>query len=598
MREERPKGYPKLTREAYNFPPETVDSSDLIRQARDCECAPSNTDNLEGTYDEYSPCGSQCVEELDEDTRFYIQSLSSGSNPSVIRVFDACGGNPACFEKGDEVEGADVTGRILGLEDYEEVTATGHGDDPCSRSPCTDNGCQYLLFETCTTPVSGQIQLHTSVLEGFGVGAVVKYGGGCYQSTGSCSDTPFANVTQPAAEDITVIEEDGCDSPSCSCCSGVMDSMDILSIGIQERLELANSGSLPAVTGHDWSDEDYILNNPAEQANGDDSGTACDERYEGWRLFLKEIDYWLWPGGQGHLLDTWYLWGRNVSGGAYPQVWLDDNVYPDGEVAGLSAFPALAPHTTYENNIIQSGSGYDWFRNEFGTDADGIKFTIGGEGGFGTVDAARFGDSDSHVPVNSSAFCDLMEATVEKLMEGVTRLVAYTLAGSYTDCSGWFAVHAWVAYGDSCEATCAAIAALTPSYSASGPRAPRKWITSSTPATESTIERTHARVTANMTNYPASMLRRSKCYLYLGKAAGGGANFIFGQTGPVPFTTDSIFYTWQDAVPGGVWTSDFVAEVDGVVDPTLGTCQGGDGDGSGWQAGDPLVVLVGDFEVT
>lgn len=445
------KAYPGLIRDPYKFGKDlSFQQEDMITAVRNCPCTetPVNTDpdpQVECFIDEYTLCGTAgavLASDSISPPKYYLRAddpdvtnpdeifvpmfgLASWLSSQGITILTDTMDNGGCFTK--TAEGIDcngVTGHVLGMDEWRELPPVEGDDLACDKAPCVgDIRCEYLKFKICSNdPDAANVNpqyiiIHHSFFPGvFGVKTVL-YKTHCYTTLSTpCRDDP-GNDVKPAYNELTIVLR--CTDSRCQgCCDGIGTKIDALVQGLAERIRFANTGNLPAVGGHNWTDPTYILAQVLSVGsllvNGMTVNTPCEQRSENFRLILVEVDYWLHS--------STYLYGRLVG-----DKWINSDVYPDGDIAGFPLVPIdvfAAPD--YESQI-QAAVAEDWFRFVFlGPNSAGEMYTQGGEGGFGTVDLIRFGDSNPHVITNiaNQAFCDLLTSTVARMLTAVQKLIS------------------------------------------------------------------------------------------------------------------------------------------------------------------------------
>lgn len=442
MKRENRKAFPKLVRRPRVFDAnfENADLADITVAVQKCDCANPNPGltETEGPVDDncfvdqYSLCGT--LESALGPKTFFIRA--SDNNPSFIFV-PAYGTNGACFSKGDQIPCSEAFGNVLGVEDYLPMDSTASAS-PCDAPQCQDASCPWRLLEVCDNDPAVEsvtpqrIAIPTSFFGGLFGSRTVLYRGHCYTTpTDSClSDDEAAEETKPDLGEVTKITTQGCNNQSCQCCGGAPSLMDLLVAGIADRIKFVNNGVLPTVVGHDWNDSAYILNEVLTYgtlfANGNTPETPCVDRAETFRLILSECDYWL--GFSAYL----YASGR----------WVNTDVHSGGDISGIGNMGAV----TYFNGVnyntqITAAPSHTWIRFAFGgPNTGGEVYTEGGEGGFGTTDAIRFGDLSPHVVVNSTtdpAFCNLVNSTLNRLLTALQKLMCVIVGGSVVGIGGF-----------------------------------------------------------------------------------------------------------------------------------------------------------------
>lgn len=437
---EKRKAYPKLVRQDYEFPEiqDGSDQEDLADQVRHCDCAPTapNLDPLTPncTVIEYVMCGTPPEDaDLDDLPVFYLRKRSEVGAPNVIYVFS----EEACFAKGDDLDCAEAEGRVLALDEY--LSLDESEAEPCEGLQCNPLRCPFLILEICDndpeadTVEPPSIILPRSFFNGLTLGRkTVVYQGHCYTTPSiPCREEQDEASAEIEFEDIEIVSN--CESDSCAgCCGGAAEDMVTLVTGLKERLRFVNAGVLPPdYLTHTWSDAAYILNNSPNEINGHTEATACNERYEDWRTYLLEIDFWLYSQRTDGLA-TEYLYNNFTNLPSTTQIkgWLDSNTYPTSDVDGVAVFSDVDRFngTDFDDQITAT-EDVSWYRNTFGgPNAGGEIYTIGGEGGYGTISVIRFGDTDPHVVVNDAVnqqpWCNLVADTIDRLLTAIQRLKA------------------------------------------------------------------------------------------------------------------------------------------------------------------------------
>lgn len=418
---EKRKNFPKLVRRAYQFEAdiEFKQQEDIIYRVQNCECDSGNGESLDPEQDdcfldEYTICGNLG---LDDETdvsslpKYYLRPSDTNPDLIFIRSFGETGG---CFAKGETpVACANADGSLLGMDEYEPME-TSDEEPGCEKFPCLSGGsaCPYLLFKICATdPLATSatfspkyIIIRTSHFGGIG-SFTVKYQSHCYSTFPIPCRTktePYTLVTGGSLTRMT-----SCNDTRCVCCSGILDTLNDLNSGIQERIRFLNNGNVSGfdVIGHAFSDPAYILNSPIETALGNTATTSCEARSESIRQWFAELNYWI---------NRLYLSG-----------FIDTEVHPDSDISGETTI------TTFNGAPDKYGPqlvGATWFNNAFGGPNVGNEmFTNGPEAGYGSTDMLRFGDSNPHVITNiagNNTFCLLITETARLMMVALQKLQA------------------------------------------------------------------------------------------------------------------------------------------------------------------------------
>ena len=455
---EKRKAWDKLVRPPYNFAKQKLERTreDLIALTQDCLCneapgvtgsdevddvpTPSGIDEKDDPLDpnpepsddclvdEYTFCGHTNADQQEKIPRFYLRVLSDTENPDVIFVPDAVEGG-ACLQKSDQINCDDARGQLLGPDDYTPI------DGSCEDDPaCNAEAPEWVFLELCDDdPVADdtffsprEIYVHASFFPSLVLPLTVSYRFHCYHTPplsldAFLSQEDFDAVSNPVVPDMGELRQEGsCQDQQCRCCDDASDNLFTLNTAMQNRIRFVNGDTLPTgFAAHDWGDPDYILNNHPDTIDG--PLVDCFDRAETWRLYLNEIEYWLKTSD--------YLYAKPL-----PDKWLNIAVHPAGEIEGASAL-TLYSASDYETHMTAS-IDHTWYRNAFATNAVGEKYTIGGEGGFGSISVIRFGDTLPHVTVRSQQFCDLLNSTISRMMVTVQSLLAVRLQALFSDLEG------------------------------------------------------------------------------------------------------------------------------------------------------------------
>ncbi len=452
---EKRKNYPKLVRDPYEFGADknkiNIHDQEMIVSKCGCSGTSPSLDSTPGTcfVDEYSICGSRGADGVDfDDPPHYYLRVPSGlePNPTVIFV-PGFGADGACFRKEDDpIACSAATGPLLGMEQY-TVVPDPAATPACENPPCVDDSCPLMIFQICendpaaATVSPAEIVVRSPFFAGFFGNKTVRYNGHCYTTPSEpCLSELYPGAVVPDFADLTEIETGGCESDSCACCSDVMALMDFFRDAIVERLESINFGGLPGGidVDHDWDNPDYILNadsveTAAFDSYSNDESTACQDRYMVWQKWLQELDYWLII-----LHSPFSTVNSQIFG------FLNTDTFPTGTIEGLAHATTIDRWNFGDYaSLMQSSPCLTWYKLPFlGPNSDGEIYTDGGpnpdtgqpvggncEGGLGTVDVTRFGDTLRHVVVNdgNSAWCDLINATLTRMIEAIQRLTIQVL---------------------------------------------------------------------------------------------------------------------------------------------------------------------------
>lgn len=410
------KNWTRLLREPRDGPAESdMDSSDLIQAVRNCQDCQPTASVPGGWVDVYEPCGTAGCAGTANLVGLVGADPEDGpsANPAGIFVESACAeGGGCCYRRTETVPASEAGCRILGLDQWQPLEETG-GAGPCEQPRCVGDSCSWRRFRVCSsTPIPEkdsspvEIWIHASALNNQMGKKVVKVGNFCYESVlPRCVKTPPNGAHRVGKGSFSLVT--ACDDNRCLCCSGVSEVMELVARGIKERVLWKNGGTLPVVSGHDFNQSDYILNNPPAGAS-----VPCHLRAAAWRLYLVELDWWLW--------DSSWLYHSNA--------WLKKAASFDGETA--EEYYSAGDY----NDMITADKSVTWFRSAFGTNGTGDTFTMGGEGGFGITDPIRFGDADPHVIVlraeNLTPWCNLVNETAKRMLRAVQKLEGVTQAGT------------------------------------------------------------------------------------------------------------------------------------------------------------------------
>jgi hypothetical protein len=619
---EQRKNYKKLLRAPYDFGVDTGKPSAEDNEAviQNCECSDSDPgiDPNPGTclVDEYTFCGSAGITEdadLDELPNYYLRVTPSPEpNPAVIFI-PSFGEGGGCFTKGDQIACSAASGFLLGMDEYLVLPDTT-ADPACGRPPCVGGNCPLLRLTLCTndpgypdvTPF--EIVLPISFFGGFGLGyKVVKYGGHCYETrTVPCLDEPYDGAVLPDFDEIEVISTGGCSNDDCTCCSNAMEILDSIRDGIKERLRATNSGDLPVVVDHDWSDPDYILNGDSVEtacdgADCDDELTDCQDRYVIWKAWFEELYYWI---------D--YLYGLGI--------WLNVDTYAGGSLEGETY---TDPIDVFSTEFEESFNGttdtrLDWFLNAFaGPNSANEIYTSGGvnnTGGLGFNGVIRFGDAFLHVVVNdgNATWCELVNLTADRMLEFLQKLnfiyvsvaTQVDISSRQTDrlcggadCAAAIACvqdeHGDVPYGIRRRFTdvCVGAGEIGASTANIGVRSDAV----SSGGICVSAETIRGKISSDLTVYT-----NGTPVIYLALTYPTSLGFGFGLTfdGTRPTDGFQVWGAWTGGSlsVGAVSTSDYVTGSE--ADPSVyGDCADADDATHGWRVISQIVVIEGDFTV-
>lgn len=591
MKRIRPRTYRELLREDRSFPklPKTL-LDDVKIIVGDCPCNPEDILDQPGTdamVDAYELCGSNCGDEAPGP--FYLRKPASGSNPPVIRVKFICSNmRDACFSLAGEVPVSETEGPVLTMGMYEELP-----EGACEEGDCnSDDSCPIVKFVICEESLKAynnfggvaafprEVFVLREALGGKVLGTKIKVGLACYKN----ANIPCLRTAPPGAKVITSKSEfkfvSACTDQKCECCDNVGKVLDTLATGVKERAKWINGGVLPSPPGHDFTDPDYLLNK-SSVVDAD-----CKMRCERWRLYLCELDYWL---------TTFYL----------SQRWVNTETHPDGDLTGAETVTHF--HMEYYEDI-QGPPSVDWFLNVFGTTGLGEKYTIGGEGGFGKVNFAKFGDHDPHIIVEQDVdleqFCKLMVETADRMMRSLQALMGVDVAATLTDSmqGGGDSGDAWGENGCALakqgmldlwnyakdhgwlwnDILTLQLGSLESTYKEVGdpPEDPSGW------HFDAMLRRWRSRVSVSLTAYTGS----ANVYLKL-VPYGNSSNPPSSPDIPV----DSMYHRLSETQAGGVWTSEMLNDDDSPPEFTS-DCPLGRRNG-GWYLADSRAVILGNFIV-
>ncbi len=643
MDSERRKNYRKLVRDPYAFgvdggklPPE-----DVTMMVRQCECEGNpNLDPNPGDclVDEYTICGTAGIDDdvsLAEIPNYYIRVRSGPEpNPEVIFI-PSFGEGGGCFSKGEQIPCSEAVGTVLGMDQYFPLP-NSESDPACAKPPCVGPNCEWLRFTLCTNDPSYpdvdpfEIVLPVSFFGGFGLGyKVVKYLGHCYETPSiPCIAEPYEGATTPTFDQIEIISPNGCENAKCTCCDNVMERMNLFRDAIVERLLAVNFGNLPTgITDHDWDDPEYLLNAdtvevacvteitgyddtdpenpiPIEEEFCNDEETPCKDRYEIWRVWLVELDYWLN-----------YLYATGV--------WLNLETYPTLTIEGLDMDDTIDTYdaTDYEA-ILTEVPCLTWFRQAFSGPNAALELwtssAVNCEGGLGTIDAIRFGDANPHVVVNtgSQTWCELMNDTVDRMIVAIQRLAILIFNATQADVSGRLTSDrdgvVVPAPASSCAAALACVQGNHPSTAFGTARTyvncgvpsvggdPGIEIGVWTSAADGGASRkdvlaktTRGKIQANLIGVAAGVAR---VFIALARTFEDTANDTFGQS-PRPVTGFEVWNEWElAAMPVASSTAKSIIVTGSESDPdTYPTCTSPDSSSVSWQVRKQKVLVEGEF---